>query len=281
MYGSFYGWYLKCQSSTQTLAVIPAVHRNGKKKICTLQVITDKGAWMIEFSGDQFRRAGKYISIGENWFGEDGIRLAVYTPELTIEGKVDFGPLWPLKYDIMGPFSLMPFMECRHRVWSMRHWVSGNVYINGERYSFQNDYGYWEGDEGRSFPEKYLWTECSFAGGALMLSVAEIPMAGFHFTGIIGVVLWEGKEYRLATYLGAKVDRLGNQMIRIVQGNLEFEAHLLEVSGQQLKAPTKGDMIRTVHESAACRAFYRLRKKKHTLFEFETDRASFEYEYPL
>lgn len=23
----FYGWYLKCQSDTQTLAVIPAVHR--------------------------------------------------------------------------------------------------------------------------------------------------------------------------------------------------------------------------------------------------------------
>ena len=29
MSGSFYGWYLKCQSDTQTLAVIPAVHNAG------------------------------------------------------------------------------------------------------------------------------------------------------------------------------------------------------------------------------------------------------------
>lgn len=25
-----YGWYMKCQSDLQTLAVIPAVHQNGK-----------------------------------------------------------------------------------------------------------------------------------------------------------------------------------------------------------------------------------------------------------
>ena len=30
----------------------------------------------------------------------------------------------------------------------------------------------------------------------------------FHFTGVIGVVLLHGKEYRLATYLGAKVIKI-------------------------------------------------------------------------
>lgn len=34
-----------------------------------------------------------------------------------------------------------------------------------------------------------------------------------------------------------------------------------------------------IHESASCRAFYRLRRKGCTLFAFETDRASFEFEY--
>lgn len=38
-----------------------------------------------------------------------------------------------------------------------------------------------------------------------MLSVADIPMAGIHFTGVIGAIMWYGMEYRLATYLGAKV----------------------------------------------------------------------------
>ena len=61
-----------------------------------------------------------------------------------------------------------------------------------------------------------------------MLSVADIPMAGIHFTGVIGVILWYGKEYRLATYLGAKVVQIENEKIRIVQGDMELEVCLLE-----------------------------------------------------
>ena len=179
----------------------------------------------------------------------------------------------------MGPFALVPFMECRHSVWSMRHTVTGNVRINGQEYSFQNALGYWEGDQGRSFPKKYIWTQCCFRDGALMLSVADIPMAGIHFTGVIGVVLWQGKEYRIATYLGARAVLVQNKMVRVTQGSLELEAWLLEASGQPLKAPSKGNMVRTIRESVSCRAFYRFRKKGRTLFAFETDRASFEFEY--
>ncbi|MGN0338505.1 MAG: hypothetical protein ACI4EE_13510 [Lachnospiraceae bacterium] len=32
MKGTFYGWYMKCQSASQTLAVIPAVHQSGKRR---------------------------------------------------------------------------------------------------------------------------------------------------------------------------------------------------------------------------------------------------------
>lgn len=76
------------------------------------------------------------------------------------------------------------------------------ICINGKKYVFENAYGYWEGDCGRSFPKKYAWTHSFLEGkdgaieGSLMLSVAEIPLAGLCFTGIIGIVLWKGKEYR-------------------------------------------------------------------------------------
>ncbi len=279
MHNFFYGWYLKCQSDTQTLAVIPAVHRAGNKRTCSIQVITDHDAWMVAFAAGSFRRTKKKIFIGENRFGEKGIYLSIHTPQLAIQGRLDFGKLFPLKYDIMGPFALVPFMECRHSVWSMRHTVTGNVRINGQKYSFQNALGYWEGDQGRSFPKKYIWTQCCFMGGALMLSVADIPMAGIHFIGIIGAVLWQGKEYRIATYLGARAALVQNKMVRVTQGSLELEAWLLEASEQPLKAPSKGNMVRTIRESLSCRAFYRFRKKGCTLFAFETDRASFEFEY--
>lgn len=279
MYNYFYGWYLKCQSDTQTLAVIPAVHNTRNKHTCSIQVITDNDAWTVMFPSDSFQRKKRNIFIGKNRFGEKGIHLAIHTPQLDIKGKLDFGQLSPLKYDIMGPFALVPFMECRHSVWSMRHSVTGNVLINGQKYSFQNAWGYWEGDQGRSFPKEYIWTQCCFLGGALMLSVADIPMAGIHFTGIIGVILWQGKEYRIATYLGARVVQIKNKMVRVIQGNLELDVRLLESSECPLKAPAKGNMVRTIHESASCRAFYQFRKKGCTLFAFETDRASFEFEY--
>lgn len=118
-----------------------------------------------------------------------------------------------------------------------------------------------------------------FPDGALMLSVADIPMMGIHFTGMIGIILWRGKEYRIATYLGARVVKIRNKTVRVIQGSLELEIRLLEASGRPLKAPSKGDMVRTIHESASCRVFYRFCIGGCTLFAFETDRASFEFEY--
>lgn len=279
--GWFYGWYFKCQSDTQTLAVIPAVHRARGKKTCSIQIITEEHSWTVSLPAKEFRRKGRTISMGENRFGERGVRLAIWEPGLSVKGRLKFGPLFPLRYDIMGPFSLVPFLECRHSVWSMKHTVQGTVSINGMEYSFDGAEGYWEGDRGRSFPKEYVWTQCSFPEGALMLSVADIPMAGFHFQGIIAIVLLDGREYRLATYLGARALRIRNGLVRVVQGSLELEAELLERTGRPLKAPAGGDMVRTIHESAASRAKYRFRKKGRTLLDFETDRASFEYEYKV
>jgi hypothetical protein len=73
------------------------------------------------------------------------------------------------------------------------------------------------------------------------------------------------------------VVQIQNGKIRIVQGNMELEVRLLESS---LKAPMAGNMERTIREGAACRALYRFYKNGSPVFDFETDKASFEYEYP-
>lgn len=116
----FYGWYMKCQSPVQTLAVIPAVHQVHHHRSCSIQIITDRNAWNVEFSGDIYGRSGKNIFIGKNRFGERGIRLDICTSDITAEGTLSFRCLTHLKYDIMGPFALIPFLECRHHVWSMQ-----------------------------------------------------------------------------------------------------------------------------------------------------------------
>lgn len=279
MRGYFYGWYLKCQSLAQTLAIIPSVHQTGKKRTCSIQFITENDVWEAKYSGEEFHQSGKNMRIGKNRFGKNGVCLLVHTPTLNVSGNLDFCSLSPIKYDIMGPFSLVPFMECRHSVISMRHIVCGDVRINGQTFSFQNSLGYWEGDRGRSFPKRYFWTHCFFHSTSIMLSVADIPFAFWQFNGIIGSIFLKGKEYRLATYLGAKAVRVLGGVVQIVQGDMELEVCLLEKAKKPLKAPVNGDMARSIHESAACRARYRFRKAGRTLFDFETDKASVEYEY--
>ena len=102
----------------------------------------------------------------------------------------------------------------------MLHRVDGEIRINGVPYIFQSAVGYVESDWGRSFPKEYAWTQCSFPDGALMLSVADIPLGPFHFTGVIGVVLLHGNEYRLATYLGAKAVKIKDSEVIVRQGRL-------------------------------------------------------------
>lgn len=292
----FFGWYFKLQSDTQTLAIIPAIHQSKQNENCSIQVISEKETWNVEFPKEAFLKKENFICIEKNKFGKRGIHLEIDTSDIKLKGNVLFGARIPLKYDIMGPFAWISFMECKHYVGSIRHLVNGTLTLNGELYSFQNALGYWEGDSGSSFPKEYAWTQCFFQNGSIMLSVADIPMFGFHFTGVIGVVFLYGKEFRLATYLGAKVIQLKDGVIRIIQGEFDLEVrvqkqeyyvanqdnqHLCSISYDEkaLKAPIKGSMQRTIHENLVSNVYYRFQKGGQLLFAFESDRASFEYEY--
>lgn len=276
----FCGWYLKCQNKRQTVALIPAYHITGSQKSCSLQIITDDGSWNIPYPYPAFQKTASSVQIGSNRFDRNGFTLDVHTPELTAEGTVTFGPFSPLRYDIMGPFKYVPFMECRHNVFSMRHRVNGTLQINGEVYQFTDGIGYIEGDRGHSFPREYVWTQCCFPDGSVMLSVADIPFCGFRFTGIISAIHYRGKEYRLATYLGARAISIHDGEVIIQQGNKQLTVKRLEKKGHPLAAPVDGNMSRTIHETAACKAYFHYQENGRTVFEFESDRASFEYEYP-
>lgn len=275
----FKGWYFKCSADDKTIAFIPAFHRSNKKETASLQIIMDDMSFNIRFDSLEYSQNPLCVRLGNSVFSEKGIDLNIHTNELTVTGKLRFCQLSPIRYDIMGPFCLVPFMQCRHSVYSMKHFVDGEIIINGQSLIFQNGIGYIEGDCGTSFPNKYIWTQCSFENGSLMLSVADIPIMGFHFTGIIGVVLLDGKEYRIATYLNAGLKDIEKNTITVRQGNYELTANLIEKNAQPLYAPISGQMSRTIHESASCRAHYKFSCKDKILCEFTSDRASFEFEY--
>lgn len=179
--GGFCGWYFKCQGPGGSLALIPAVHAGGG----SLQLITEGESRNVPFAAGQcaVSAARPRAALGQNLFCERGLRLAVDAPGLAASGEVRFGPLSPPAWDVMGPFCAVPFLQCRHRVASMAHPLAGRLVVNGRAFDFDGGRGYIEGDRGRSFPSGYLWTQCLFEGGSLMLAAAQVPLGPAAFRG--------------------------------------------------------------------------------------------------
>ncbi len=275
----FKGWYFKCCTDDQTIAFIPAFYRKNHKETASLQIITNDTAFNIPFNFLKYKENPLYSKLGSCIFSEKGIKLNIRTDKLTANGALKFSNLSPIRYDIMGSFKFIPFMQCRHSVFSMKHRINGQLIINGQQYIFKNGIGYIEGDCGTSFPKRYIWTQCHFKNISLMLSAADIPLFGVHFTGIIGIVLLNGKEYRIATYLGAQVKHIDKDTVIVKQGNYQLTAKMIKKNAQLLYAPDKGQMSRTIYESASCKAYYKFSYRGKILCEFISDKASFEFEY--
>ena len=275
----FCGLYYRCQSDSQTLAIIPSVHKTSTNAFCHLQIITDTNSFQTFFPCSDLNRNRREICIGKNRFNHNGITLDIQTPDLQVSGDLRFGVFTPIKYDIMGAFRNIPFLQCRHSVFSMKHTGNGELMVNGVFYRFVNAASYLECDRGRSFPREYAWTQCFFPDGSLMLSVADVPLGGTHITGIIGIVLLGKKEYRLATYLGANTVRIKNGEVIVRQGNYNLTSKRLDTPGHPLQMPVCGAMSRTIYEHPSCNAYYRFEENGRTLLELNSQNAAFEYEY--
>ena len=277
----FGGWYFRVTANGESIAFIAAVHRSGGVETASLQIVCKDNNHTVEFyRGSFFVDVERpHAKLGNCVFSEKGILLDVTTPDLRVRGKLRFGAATPIVCDIMGPFRFVPMLECRHSVYSMAHEVDGCVIINSEKHVFDHGLGYIEGDRGRSFPSKYVWSQSFIPGGSVMLSVALIPIGPVEFPGVISVIMLDGVEFRLATYLGAKAVMIEDRDILIKQGRLALSARFLEDGGRMLNAPMSGDMSRLICENISCRAEYVLKYDDETIVEYVSNNAAFEFEW--
>jgi len=281
----FEGWYFKCRTKEgKTIALIPAIHKDGSGQgSASLQVISEAGTWWLEYPEAEFHATKQplRISLGPNTFGEEGISLQVERNGLSLHGNLRHGHLTPLQSDIMGPFRFISELECTHGVVSMWHHLDGTLALNNKTLDFSGGYGYIETDRGRSFPDKYLWTQCNWSKPqttGLMLAVATIPiLKHIRFTGTICTVNYNKREYRLATYKGARAKMWSDHGAEITQGTYRLVVEVLEKQGQPLRAPVEGSMGRIIHESLCSKVRYRFWEKGHLLFDHTDNGASFEY----
>ena len=144
--GYFQGWYFKCSNGDKTIAFIPAYHRSENITSASLQVITDDEVFNIPFQKLRYTTKPLSVKIGDCVFSEKGVTLYFQSNECKLKGQLRFDSLSPVAYDIMGPFALVPFMQCRHSVFSMSHRIDGNITLNDKSFDFDNGIGYIEGD---------------------------------------------------------------------------------------------------------------------------------------
>lgn len=271
----FSGWYYKQEKGDRIIAFIPSWYCDGEKYGALIQVIAGEENWTFSFPAEELRVCQRKdrIRIGKNFFSPEGIRVDLCSDgdggKVTVQGKLRFTQKRPLRYDIMGPFALLPFLQCRHGVVSMSHRVEGRLRINGTCMDLNGALGYAEKDRGSSFPSGYFWCHCGWReenACSLMAAVADIPFFGGHFKGCIAVFDFNGKQYRLATYLGARIRRHTGREIWLKQKDLDL---LIQVKtgrkgsdpGLCLKAQRKGKMERTIRERPVCTVRVRFWRK--------------------
>lgn len=276
----FEGWYCKCRSCDgRSLALIPAFHKTAAGTVrASLQVITERRSWWIPIPCKRFQvsKTPWRVRFGNSFLSLSGLSINIRKDDLNLQGTLQFGPISPLQSPIMGPFRFLPRMECSHNVLSMSHTLTGTLFLNGEKLDFTGGTGYLESDRGHSFPQAYLWTQCSWEGCSLMLALASIPLWGFSFSGCICAILLNGREFRFATYKGVKILRWTPEQVELRQGKLRLLVELLHCEPLPLRAPVCGTMSRVVRESLRSSVRCRLWENRILLFDQTDFSAGFE-----
>ncbi|MCH1981586.1 hypothetical protein MCG98_03255 [Ruminococcus sp. OA3] len=275
----FEGWYLKQQTGHKSIALIPSFHTDDDRQISArLQIITEDRSLVVTFPSITMdvKRNHFYVRMGNCIFSDKGCRLSIREQGVNLTGKLRYDSVVKPAYNIMGPFCLLPGMQCRHSIFSLNHRVDGKLILDEEDFLFQNGTGYIEGDRGQSFPDNYLWTQYNDDKTCIMLAAASIPVLKLSFCGCIGIVWLNGREYRIATYLGARVIYADKKKIVVKQKDSVLSVQLIKGTPHSLQAPVQGKMDRTIHESLACTVKYRFTRCGKVMYEAICPNASFE-----
>jgi hypothetical protein len=201
------------------------------------------------------------VQIEENRFSENGMVLQIDSPEISVSGEINYSgmvkfPKSLFSPGIMGWYSFVPFMECKHGIASVLHQLSGKLELNGTAFDFSGGKGYIEKDWGTSFPESWIWLHCNtfdHPDCSFTFSVAKIPWLGSFFIGHICFLYLDGKFYLFATYNNSKITKLSfsGKTLQIELQNKKYtlKVKAIQQNSGQLKAPVTGEMNRIIKES--------------------------------
>jgi hypothetical protein len=287
----FEGWYYKMVTKDRrhSVAFIPGISKNPEDPHVFIQMFltssedeeTGLQTDYVRFPSDDFSFDDTpfNVMIKDNTFSKDALDINLQTVHGNVSGTFRFTGITPIKTsllvpNVMGPFGYLGFMECYHGIISMTHGISGTLVIGDKTIGFDGGKGYIEKDWGRSFPESYIWIQSNHFKNpktSLLVSYATIPFLGFSFKGLITNLLIEGREYRFATYNGAKVKSFetGDRhvLITMKKGPYRLDVKAETTSSVDLASPRNGKMIETIKEGLSGTVTFSLSKKGRVIHE--------------
>jgi len=271
----FEGWYFKQASNKGAVSVIAGVFRAKKKTDDTafVQLLFGSGkSYYFSYTYDKFSvQPDEFeVRIGENFFSMEKVVLCIEQGGAKVEGQISFSDIVPLRTNvlspsIMGPFSYLPRMQCNHGVLSLTHRCNGTLSIGNDEFVFKDSLGYIEKDWGEAFPSRWVWMQCNDEDVSLMCSIATIPYGAVNFTGLICVLLVGTKQYRFASYNGARVVSIekGEDTLAVAlqRGKYRLDIKTTCTDFGKLVAPTKSGMDRQIDESLAATFYINLTRR--------------------
>lgn len=291
----FEGWYFKHVSSDlkDVWSFIPGISLSPDGQESFIQVLNGRtGASQVyTYKLDAFSASGKELDIhlGKSHFTAEGISLDLQNKSQKIQGDIFYSaqdkyPSSLFKPGIMGWYSFVPLMECKHGVVSMYHSLTGGLQIDKDYIDFENGSGYIEKDWGSSFPESWIWLHCNTfdsSHSSFMFSVAKIPWLGSYFIGFISYLKLEDRFINLSTWSNAKIDKLVylDKVLQVCISNRSYHLEIKAVNSRSgpLKAPSLGSMNRIIKETVDAEIELKLSSRSgNTLFYDKGSRAGME-----
>jgi len=263
----FEGWYFKHVSRDldHVCSFIPGVALTRHDPHAFIQVIngiTGETVY-ITYPLDQFRweKNTLYLKIGDSVFTNRYIKLNIGRENIQLSGYVDYHSI--IKYPgsllspgIMGWYSFVPYMECKHGVVSVNHELKGTIKFNGISIDMNEGKGYIEKDWGTSFPEAWIWIQSNnFLNHdtSFSFSFAKIPWLGRFFMGFISFLYLNGKFYLFSTYNNSVITGIEHDTksitVTLKNKSVVLKAKVVKNIFGELRAPSSGDMSRRIKES--------------------------------
>lgn len=284
----FEGWFYKITDKTKniSLAIIPGIYLSSdhKKSHCFIQIVDgiNNKVFYQKFPVETFTANDNYFKfkIMRNVFSLDRIAIKEFqSGEDTI--KIDFELNSVVKWksrlttpNIMGWYTYVPLMECKHALLAFSGSIKGVLSINESVVYLENAKLYVEKDWGSSFPVAYIWAQSNNfanANASFMISIAKIPWLKKSFTGLLAVLYDGNKTYNLSTYKGGLVTNLkvepNSVNITVKTSIYTLTIEIERNEGVVLHGPIEGEMIKGISESLNSKLKIKLESKSGTIFE--------------